>query len=151
MTAVLVRLAVALVGGWTAAYTWGLRPDVRTARRAEIDSDLWECQHAEPPDVRLPLQIVSRLVLGIADDLGWRGDQQRAPRPAARVAWALAVAVTCAAVFTVLWMGRAQALPVPVPIVRGARVPAPPPPPPPPPPCTPPGADRPAVSPCTRY
>lgn len=148
MTAALVRLAVMLVRGWTGAYTWGMPPAVRSAQGAEIESDLWECQHAETPGVRLAIEIMSRLVLGIPDDLGWRGDHQRAARRAARVVWALAVAVTCAAVFSVLWMGRAQALPVPEPVVRAARVPAPPPPA--PPPCHPPGIGPPSLSPCTR-
>jgi hypothetical protein len=150
VTAFFVRLAVMLVRGWTAAYTWGMPSEVGGGRRAEIDSDLWELQHAEPADVRLAMEIVGRLVLGVPDDLGWRSDHQPAAHPRARVVWALVLAVTCAVVFSVLWMGRAQALPVPEPVVRFARVPAPPPPPPSPPPCNPPGIDRAPVSPCTR-
>jgi hypothetical protein len=151
MIALFVRLAVALIRGWTAVYTRGLPPHVRAARRAEIDSDLWEARHAEPADVWLPLHMMWRLALGVADDLGWRGEQQRSPRAAARVAWAVAAAVVSAVFFTVFWMGRTQRLPVPAPLVRaGYWDTRPPPPPPPPPPCPPPGGDRPAVSPCTQ-
>jgi hypothetical protein len=150
VTALFVRLAVALVRAWTAFYTWGMAPEVRQARRAEIDSDLWDCQQGEPSGARLPLQIIARLVLGIPDDLGWRRDHRRAPGRAAQMAWALAVAMTVLVILTLVWIGRAQPLPVPVPLVRAGERQALPPPPPPP-PCTPPAAGRPAITPCTQY
>jgi hypothetical protein len=40
-----VRLASALVRAWTIAYTWRMEPVHRDARRAEIESDLWESAH----------------------------------------------------------------------------------------------------------
>lgn len=143
-------MAAALVRAWTAAYTWGMPQDVRQARRAEIDSDLWDCQHGEPPDTRLPLQIMARLVLGIPDDLGWRREHPCLPRRAAHLAWGFVVAMTVAAILATVWMGRAQTLPAPVPRLRTAeRKPLPPPPP--PSPCTPSGAVRPSVTPCSRF
>jgi hypothetical protein len=137
MTGRSLRCAIALVRGWTIAYTLGMPPEVRNGRRAEIESDLWECQHGAPAGFRLPLQIVSRLVLGIHDDLRWRGEHRHAPRRLVRVTWALAAAITGLVVLTAIWLGRASTLPLPVrPDVAsdraGSRPPPPPPPPPPP-------------------
>jgi hypothetical protein len=152
VTGRLLQVAKALVRCWTAVYTWRMPPELRDARRAEIDSDLWECQQEGPSNASLPLQIVARLVLGMPDDLGWRSEYRRPPLRAAQVTWALAAAITGAAVFTVIWLGRAQSLPVPPPLVRAAAfTAAPPPPPPPPPPCPPPGTGAPAVTPCTPF
>ena len=151
MSGRLLQMAAALVRGWAAVYTWGMPADLREARRAEIDSDLWECQQAEPSNGRLPLQIAARLLLGMHDDLAWRGEQRRPRRRAARVTWALAAVTTAAAVLAVLWMGRAQSLPVPPPVFRAAFTAAPPPPPPPPPPCPPAGTGAPAVNTCTAF
>lgn len=53
---------------WTRVYTVGLDPALRDARRAEIESDLWESQ--QDGDART--QILPRLVAGILDDLLWR-------------------------------------------------------------------------------
>jgi hypothetical protein len=53
---------------WTRVYTSGLDPSLRDARRAEIESDLWESQqHADGR-----AQILSRLVAGVVDDVLWR-------------------------------------------------------------------------------
>jgi hypothetical protein len=145
-----VRVAIALVRWWTAVYTWRLPAKVRNARRAEIDSDLWECRDAGPVSARLPIQIVCRLLLGIPDDLGWRREHRRAPRLAMQMAWALAMTVMVVAVLGVIWAGRVQTLPRPEPL-RSARDSNPVPPPPPPPPCNPPGSRPPPISPCTRY
>ena len=38
----MLALALALTRSWTAFYTRGLPPDLRSQRREEIDSDLWE-------------------------------------------------------------------------------------------------------------
>ena len=151
MSGRMLQMAAALVRGWAALYTWGMPADLRDARRAEIESDLWECQQAEASNPRLPLQIAARLLLGMHDDLAWRGEQRRPPRRAAQVTWALAAAMTGAAVYAFIWIGRAQSLPVPPPLVRAAVfTAAPPPPPPPPPPCGPPGTP-PSNTPCTRF
>ena len=151
MSGRLLQMAAALVRGWAAVYTWGMPPALRDARRAEIASDLWECQQAEASNPRLALQIAARLLLGMHDDLAWRGEQRRPPRRAAQVTWAVAAAMTGAAVFAFIWLARAQSLPVPPPVVRAAFTAAPPPPPPPPPPCPPAGTGAPAVNVCTAF
>jgi len=67
---------VACVQWWTRLYTWGLPSDVRTVRREEIDSDLWESTHElTMTDGEIVLQMVTRLVFGMPDDLGWRLSQ----------------------------------------------------------------------------
>src|SRR5438094_8714239 len=40
----LLRLAIAFVRKWTRVYTARMSPELREARRAEIESDLWEVQ-----------------------------------------------------------------------------------------------------------
>ncbi len=82
MTPVAVRLACGLVRGWTRVYTAGLPRPLREARRAEIESDLWEGCHdqAAPPGGAIAAQILARLVLGLHDDLHWRATQGGASR-----------------------------------------------------------------------
>ena len=62
-----VKLAKAGVRVWTRLYTWGMPPHVRDARRAEIESDLWEYEHDRHPDLQVgpTVQLLSRLVLGV--------------------------------------------------------------------------------------
>jgi hypothetical protein len=62
-------MAIALTRWWTRAYTLGLPADLREARRAEIESDLWESLH--DPDSPRP-QILPRLAGGVLDDMSWR-------------------------------------------------------------------------------
>ena len=68
------RCAIALVRAWTRLYTCGLPATVRTARRAEIDSDLWELEHdaEEPRRGRTAGVILIRLFAGVPDDVAWR-------------------------------------------------------------------------------
>jgi hypothetical protein len=61
--------SVVLVRWWTRAYTCGLPRQVRDARRAEIESDLWESAHDAS---EAAAQILPRLAFGIVDDLRWR-------------------------------------------------------------------------------
>lgn len=72
-------LATALTRWWTRLYTVGLPAEVRAARRAEIESDLWESLH--DPDIPQP-HILPRLAAGILDDVSWRAghlpDESRA-------------------------------------------------------------------------
>ena len=77
MNSFLLRLAVNAVRGWTWLYTWRMPPGTREARRAEIESDLWEFQRDTPADNAFlsASHILLRLLLGIPDDLGWRLDQ----------------------------------------------------------------------------
>jgi hypothetical protein len=70
-----------LVLGWVAVYTYGLPTELRSARADEIACDLWS-QHEEAvstgrPDRALAIEILARLVLGMAADLAWRRERGR--------------------------------------------------------------------------
>ena len=113
-------VAAGLVRAWTRVYTHGLPRAERTARLAEIDSDLWESEH----DPRAPrggwaaMQILGRLLIGIPDDLAWRMDigatAHRAPvrelaaagmmtGPRRVSAFGLAATIHAIAVSAVMW------------------------------------------------
>jgi hypothetical protein len=145
-----MRIAVAIVRAWTRLYTWRLESSVRDARRAEIESDLWEHVH-EPERAARSLDVCTRLVLGMFDDVRW-SIGQRSPRFSRR---AIVVAAASLTVFSIWWTrttaSRVEAPPAPdVPVVHWInREPIPPPPPPPPPLCNPPGL--PVISPCTQW
>lgn len=142
MTGVLLQLAAGFARTWTAVYTWRLPPEIAHERRREIASDLAECQRdSSQNDAALAAQIVSRVLLGVPDDLGWRWTDASDGRPTA----AYAVMFAAVAIF-VAWaalLGSPRQLPAvapPTPWQGGwVRAPLPPPPPPPLPPC-PPGA-----------
>jgi len=124
-------LVVAVVRAWTRLYTWCMPEDSRLARRAEIESDLWEFEHDHDSSrgVSAPLQLLLRLVLGIPDDLYWRMTYASFPEKVLRGV-ALGTAVI-AIVMAWLFVALPDKLPTPPPIM--AFTPAPPPPPPPPP------------------
>ena len=152
MRSPLLLAAVTLVRLWTRVYSWRLPEAIRNARRAELESDLWECQQPGTRTAVLPLEIIARLILGLPDDLVWRFEHDRARFQSTRMA--LAVIAGAAAIVTVVWIGlaaqHAERPPAPAAPARQLRhVEMPPPPPPPPPPCNPPGIGRPAFSPCT--
>jgi hypothetical protein len=65
------HLAMAITRWWTRVYTLGLPAGLREARRAEIESDLWESLH--DPEVARP-QILPRLAGGLLDDVCWRAN-----------------------------------------------------------------------------
>jgi hypothetical protein len=65
-----------LVRGWVDLYTRGLPADARTARRDEIDDDLW-CEHAEAAAAgrsarSLDADLFLRLLFGLPADVSWR-------------------------------------------------------------------------------
>ena len=135
-----VRIAAAVVRGWTQLYTWGLPQSARDARRDEIDSDLWESVH-DPAGDRdtLALHIWARLVGGMFDDVRWRAAQVSGAGP---YAWRVGASLVLALLLG-LWLIRAATPPVveppPAPRLVPVLMDPPPPPPPPPPPCAPPG------------
>ena len=148
-----LRIITSAVRSWTRFYTWRVAPSLREARRAEIESDLWEHFHADGRAPTLSLEIAGRLILGIPDDVRWRIEHV-STNPVSvwrAIAWSLGTA----AVLTCLWVGltvRPEQPPQPpaVPDFSWRRTrPVPPPPPPPPPPCNPPGIGRARFSPCT--
>lgn len=61
------RTAVGVTRWWTRCYTAGLPSNLRAARRAEVESDLWESLADGTPS----RHILARLALGIVDDLTW--------------------------------------------------------------------------------
>ncbi len=88
--------ALAVVRGWTRAYTAGLPPTLRDARRAEIESDLWEFHEATRRSGYTPSMIavhmLARLVLGVVQDIAWRAEQVSFPHRIVQDAlWAAAV------------------------------------------------------------
>ena len=78
------EFAAGLTRTWVRLYTRGLPPDLRAARRAELESDLWEHRRCSTTEGRRPgriaLEIVERLVAGIAADLSWRRLEGRGTR-----------------------------------------------------------------------
>jgi hypothetical protein len=72
----LLPLATDLTRWWVSVYSRGLPEHERAARRAEIDSDLWEHTHVGAESGQRPadtgFEILTRLLLGIPADLAWR-------------------------------------------------------------------------------
>ncbi len=71
-----LALAVGMVRSWVALYTFGLSKELRSARRWEIDSDVWEQRQlaemrAEPP-FSTAAEMVARTLLGVISDITWR-------------------------------------------------------------------------------
>jgi hypothetical protein len=133
-----LRLVVAAVRAWTHMYTWRLSPRTAEARRAEIESDLWESVADTRSESAAAIEIVGRLLRGIPDDLRWRTERAGGASRAVRIAIALSITTVLLAV---VWAGltaspgKTPAPPV-APDIRWwvRHPPAPPPPPPPPPP-----------------
>jgi hypothetical protein len=78
-----------LVRGWVGLYTRGLPADARTARRDEVDDDLW-CEHAEAAAAgrsarSLDADLFLRLLFGMPADVSWRLAYRRASTPPSRV------------------------------------------------------------------
>jgi hypothetical protein len=133
----LTRASIAAVLLWARLYTWRMPRSVRQARIAEIESDLWESSRDGNEPAMLPVQIVARLLIGMPDDLRWRGEQLAATPHAARLTLALGVAAAAVlgAVWITLAVGGVESPPAPdAPDLRWRPKNPPPPPPPPPPP-----------------
>jgi len=79
-----VRAASALARAWVWLYTARLPEQLRNARRAEIEADLWEHQHDRLLSRTAPgvaaTEILLRTWLGAFDDLGWRFEVLQAAR-----------------------------------------------------------------------
>ncbi len=130
-----LRLAVAAVRGWTRVYTWRLSPRTSEARRAEIESDIWESIADRRSESAAALAIAGRLLRGIPDDLRWRTERAGGPSRPVRIAIALSITTVLLAV---VWAGLTASpgetpAPPAAPDIRWwIRHPPPPPPPPPP-------------------
>src|SRR5687768_10402377 len=77
MKSPLLNVAISAVRAWTRLYTWRMAVEPREARRAEIESDLWEFQRdvAHSSFINPAAHVLIRLLVGIPDDLRWRMDQ----------------------------------------------------------------------------
>ena len=107
--------AAAAVRLWTRLYTSGLPVAVRHARRAEIESDLWEFVHDPDCDDgwHRSVHILLRLMRGVADDLRWRLARDRVTTAAVRVGAALTMALLVFITWWVLDLMRTRVLPFP--------------------------------------
>jgi hypothetical protein len=72
MTGRALAAVIALTRGWLRVYTARTAPEIAAARRAEIESDLWEMQHDAEVTGALVGMALGRLIDGMADDLAWR-------------------------------------------------------------------------------
>jgi hypothetical protein len=76
-----VELASALVRAWVRLYTRGLPADLRDARRAELEADLWEHARAGESEgsrsVALAGAMLRRAAAGTPADLSWRFGRRR--------------------------------------------------------------------------
>ena len=129
----MLAFASAIVRQWTRLYTWRLPPAVRDARRAEIESDLWEfsseLKSGHVSSSAAAIALLERLRRGIPDDLTWRLAEGGGLFARPRSMWVL-VASTIAVV-TALWAVHAltSSGPLPTPPRQWDFVAAPPPPP----------------------
>ena len=137
MSVSLVTIAVGLTRLWTRLYTCRLPDDLRNARRAEIESDLWDWRHdvrAGGHDQPTAMRLLARLICGVPDDLSWRIEQVLIPRGAVWGMTAASLGVLFASVWLLAWMNDLE-IPRPpaAPTLHMEAFLAPPPPPPPPP------------------
>jgi hypothetical protein len=119
MTAMHLRIAIALVRGWTCLYTCRMAAKLREARRAEIESDLFEFQQDSTGRGNLSptFHVLTRLLLGIPDDLSWRIEHGVDGRTALRRLSALTGVAVLVAIFAMSLGVIASALSV-KPLVR---------------------------------
>lgn len=110
-----MRFAIAVVRAWTRLYTWRLPAAVRKARRAEIESDLWEFQRDSDNHRHLnpAVHTLIRLLLGVRDDLHWRRAHASFRGRTLRIAAALTATVLFLAALWVLDLMRTRKLPLP--------------------------------------
>jgi hypothetical protein len=64
--------ASSVARSWVRLYTRGIPSDLRDARRAEIESDIWEHRQAEPA-----VSLLLRVILGVPADLVWRVEHRQ--------------------------------------------------------------------------
>ncbi len=129
------QLALGSVRAWTRLYTWRLKPELRQARREQVESDLWESQRDPDAIGTGALHILVRLLAGVPDDLGWRLEQENtmAGHVKLRMAIMALVAVLAAvlvAISSTLWQPPLPDVPPPARTAGIGYLPAPPPPPP---------------------
>ena len=106
MKSPLLEVAIRAVRGWTRLYTWRMPPAQREARRAEIESDVWEFEQDTPQcrSISPSVHMLIRLLAGVPDDLRWRMDQAAVEGTRAHGSVALSASAFGALLFAcVLW------------------------------------------------
>ena len=76
----MLSLALSLTRLWTRFYTLGLPVAIREARRAEIESDLWEQSGQATAQLSTAAHIAARTILGVPADIVWRAETAAAVR-----------------------------------------------------------------------
>ena len=78
-----------MVRSWVVLYTSGLPKELRSARRWEIDSDVWEQQQLAEirgePAFGTAVEMVVRTLLGVVSDITWRTQAGLSTRPDRRL------------------------------------------------------------------
>jgi hypothetical protein len=76
MNDLITSLAAGVARNWVAVYTLGLPPSVRDARRAELESDLWEQRHEirSGTSNRVGKGVLARVLGGVPADILWAID-----------------------------------------------------------------------------
>jgi len=71
-----LAVTIGIARSWVALYTLRLPREIRESSRSEIDSDLWAQQwlaaRRGDPALGTAIEVLSRMLLGIFDDLIWR-------------------------------------------------------------------------------
>lgn len=133
MNSPLLAVVSNLTRAWTWVYTWGMRAELRDARRAEIESDLWESQQEPASAHSVATQILCRTVLGLPADVSWRVEHSFNGEIVMQKM--LVITTVAALLLAAIWIfdvSRARKLPVPPsPVSFTEKAPPPPPPPPP--------------------
>lgn len=139
MKSPLLRLAIAVVRAWTRLYTWRMPATPREARRAEIESDLWEFEHDVAGDSRISpaMHVLLRLIAGVPHDLQWRVEAVPRDRRLQTKIALTATAFLVAALWALNALRTPELPPLPVSVQLVDVELLSPPPPPPPPPCRP--------------
>ncbi len=91
------KAAIRLASWWVRLYTRGMPRVIADARRAEFESDLWECLHDDgrgDGSAARSMEILGRLVRGVPSDLAWWFEEWRSARRTRAYNWRTATDLT---------------------------------------------------------
>ncbi len=116
-------IAPAFARAWLRLYTSGMPADLRDARHADVNTDLWEHQQDAQGDgaspVAIAAEVLLRTLVGVPDDLGWRREAASARRGVANQGRIGTIMVSmgqirwmgfCAVLSVAIWMGLSLVL-----------------------------------------
>ena len=99
-------IAPAFARAWLRLYTSGMPADLRDARHADVNTDLWEHQQDAqgdgPSPVAIAAEVLLRTLVGVPDDLGWRREAANARRGVANQG---RIGTTMVSMGQIRWMG----------------------------------------------